>query len=116
MATENQGIPPLKSQFEDDADMAELLEEFVSTLSERITSISAAFQTGEHATLRTLIHQLKGAGGGYGYPLISERAADAERLLITHAGSHQALSIARPEIERLLQACSAAIRGYTRAA
>jgi HPt (histidine-containing phosphotransfer) domain-containing protein len=116
MATENQGIPPLKSQFEDDADMAELLEEFVSTLSDRITSITTAIQAGEHATLRTLVHQLKGAGGGYGYPTISERAADAERLLISHAGSHHAISIAKPEIERLLQACNAAIRGYTRAA
>jgi HPt (histidine-containing phosphotransfer) domain-containing protein len=33
------------------------------------------------ADLRRAVHQLKGAGGGYGFPVITDQAATAEKLI-----------------------------------
>jgi HPt (histidine-containing phosphotransfer) domain-containing protein len=37
------------------------------------------------AALRQAVHQLKGAGGGYGFPQITERAAQAEEQIKAQA-------------------------------
>lgn len=69
---------PLLSRFRDDHDFRELLEEFVGSAHERRTSLEAAFAEGSTRELGRLAHQVKGAGGGYGFDLLSEVAARLE--------------------------------------
>jgi len=51
---------------------------FVSRLPERVSALVSLAQAGEIEELRRLIHQLKGAGTGYGFPQITRIAASAE--------------------------------------
>ncbi|MCC5870178.1 MAG: response regulator, partial [Gammaproteobacteria bacterium] len=67
------------SEFADDPDMQPLLAEFVGELPERISHLNVLAAACEYSELGRLAHQLKGAGGGYGYPAITEAAALLER-------------------------------------
>lgn len=70
---------PLRSQLlADDPDMRDIVEEFVDNLSSRFANLKSAHEKLEWEQLRTLAHQLKGAGGSYGYPDISRLGAMME--------------------------------------
>jgi len=74
---DNEG--PLLSDFAGDADMVELIELFVDELPQRAQQLNQAFQAQDWNTMATLAHQLKGAGGGYGFPQITEAAFHVEQ-------------------------------------
>lgn len=69
----------LKSTFAHDADMEEPIQEFVSRLPRRVASLNSHMNQCDLPRLREELHQIKGAGGGYGFNPISRLAADAER-------------------------------------
>ena len=75
-------MDPIRSSFEDDPDMVEIVGEFVADAGCRADELEAHLQAGDLALLRTLAHQLKGSGGGYGFDPITERAADLEASLL----------------------------------
>ena len=62
----------------EDPDLHDIIEEFVDGLSDRIVHLKQAFDELDWSQLRTLAHRLKGAGGSYGYPEISQLAARME--------------------------------------
>lgn len=68
---------PLVSELADDPDMLELLELFLGELPDRMSALAEALDAQDTETVTRLAHQLKGAGGGYGYPKITD---DAKRL------------------------------------
>lgn len=74
-------IEPLKSEFAADPDMAELVQEFIAELPARVDSVVSAYKEYRAADLQRISHQLKGAGGGYGFPTITDAAAKVEHLL-----------------------------------
>lgn len=80
-------MDPIRSQYEDDPDMLELVQEFAAELPDRIRSLEDTLEGGELAELQRLAHQLKGAGGGYGFPRITEVAAALEEALKAQAGT-----------------------------
>ncbi len=98
---------PVISSFADDPDMAELVSLFVDELPDRIAALTRAYETGEAAALKRLAHQLKGAGTGYGFAGISERAGVLEGRLISLASADEAEAVQRvkPELDRLLDLC-----------
>lgn len=69
---------PIRSVFADDEDFAELLEMFVGSISEKSTELQSALQQRDFETIRVISHQLKGAGGGYGFAGLTEVAALVE--------------------------------------
>jgi HPt (histidine-containing phosphotransfer) domain-containing protein len=69
---------PVFSEYSHDEDFQELIEMFVGSMSEKIVQINEALSTGNHDRLKTYAHQLKGSGAGYGYPRLSEIAAELE--------------------------------------
>lgn len=69
---------PIYSAFADDSDFRELLEEFAAALPKRRDGLQAAYRAGAFDELRSRAHQLKGAGGGFGFPQLSELAAELE--------------------------------------
>ena len=74
-------MEPIRSSYEDDPDMMEIVREFASDASRRAEELEEYLQSGDLSSLRTLAHQLKGAGGGYGFDAITDRAGELERSL-----------------------------------
>ncbi len=66
------------SEYADDADLMVLIDEFVAGLEEDIESMRKVLKNGDHEGLRRLAHQMKGAGGSYGYPMLTEVAKTLE--------------------------------------
>lgn len=71
----------IRSAYENDPDMLEIVREFAGELPARIAKLEAHLAANELRELQTLAHQLKGAGGGYGFPQITELAASLESAL-----------------------------------
>ncbi|MFM1830863.1 MAG: hypothetical protein RLZZ558_1203 [Planctomycetota bacterium] len=72
---------PLRSAFCDDVEMRPVLEMFLGEIPTRIQTLHEAVQSRDLPRLRRIVHQLKGAGGGYGFPQISESAQKLENCL-----------------------------------
>ena len=90
------------SEFADDAEMVELIELFVADLADRVEQIQAAFGASDNESLRSIAHQLKGAGGGYGFPTITDRAAAVERQVLAGPDDPESLSRA---VKDLIELC-----------
>src|SRR5262245_9505537 len=71
-------IAPVRSDFAADPAYRDILVLFADALPERRKSMIEAFRSGNLNELRTLAHQLKGAGGGFGFLGLTELAADLE--------------------------------------
>ena len=78
MSTPENNDTPLTSTFAGDPDMMELVEFFVQQMPSRIDALRASVDIGSIDELKSLAHQLKGAGGSYGFPLITESARRLE--------------------------------------
>lgn len=72
-------LPAVRSQYADDPDFAELIEFFVDAIPERREYLETEFSRGNLEQVRVTAHQLKGAGGGYGFDELSVLAADLEQ-------------------------------------
>jgi signal transduction histidine kinase/DNA-binding response OmpR family regulator len=72
---------PLKSTFVAEPRVRKLLERFVARLPERVSAMESLLNKQSLEELRHALHQLKGAGGGYGFSTISDRAGQAEKLI-----------------------------------
>ena len=75
---DNETLTPVYSDFSEDPDYSELLNFFVNALPERFARLLKLQETGEIELLKELAHQLKGAGGGYGFPGLTEAARELE--------------------------------------
>ncbi len=74
-------MDPIRSIYEDDPDMLEIVREFAEQLPGRADSVEQLLSGGEKEDLQRLAHQLKGAGGGYGFAAVTEVAASLEQAL-----------------------------------
>ncbi len=71
---------PIISELSGDADLIDIIEEFVAELPRRLDAMISAYEGENFAELRQLAHQLKGAAGGYGFPMITRSAYELERI------------------------------------
>ena len=71
-------MEPIRSEYESDPDMLELVQEFAGELPDRAATLERLLAESQLEELQRLAHQLKGAGGGYGFPRITEVAASLE--------------------------------------
>ena len=92
---------PLVSELADDPDMLELLELFLGELPDRLDALAQALDAHDAETVTRLAHQLKGAGGGYGYPKITD---DAKRLECA-ARDEEPIAQLRAHYDALAQTC-----------
>ena len=74
-------MDPIRSIYENDPDMLEIVREFAAELPARANELEGTLSSGDLKALKTLAHQLKGAGGGYGFDPITETAAGLEHAL-----------------------------------
>src|SRR5262249_51518725 len=68
-----------RSELADDPDMREIIEQYVSRLPEQIAKMRELLNRSDLENLGRLAHQLKGSGGGYGFPQLTALAAAANR-------------------------------------
>jgi signal transduction histidine kinase/DNA-binding response OmpR family regulator len=66
------------STMNDQPRMKQILKEFVEGLPEEVTKMQRLWDAQDLASLRRVVHQLRGSGGGYGFNSISELATYAE--------------------------------------
>ena len=99
-------VDMLHSDFADDPDMAELIDAFVDGLATTIAGIEAALASGRLDELARLAHQVKGAGGSYGFPSLT----DAARAVEADVRSGAAADALEAKVEHLAALCRAAIR------
>lgn len=86
--------------------MAELVEEFVTRLPERVNDVVNAFTGRRGSDLKRMAHQLKGAGGGYGFPTITDAASKVESGLVqAGAADEAAIKSVEAEIRALVEIC-----------
>lgn len=71
----------------DDPDMLDLVAEFVNGLPARIADLRQAYARLDWDALTRLAHQLKGAGGSYGYPDLSRLGALMEADFRAHSAT-----------------------------
>jgi signal transduction histidine kinase/DNA-binding NarL/FixJ family response regulator len=76
----------LKSEFSGDDEMKEVLSEFVAGLPSQVKKLGELLDTQNMDELRRAVHQIKGAGGGYGFPTMTQTAAAAEQSIKSSAG------------------------------
>lgn len=79
---------PIKSLFADDPDLADLVPGFIKGLQKVENNIRDAFDHQDWDVLDDLFHQLKGSGGGIGFPIITEIAGEIG-ILIKHKDANK---------------------------
>ena len=84
-----------------------LLDKFISRLPERVAGMSRLLQEQNLLELERAVHQLKGAGHGYGFTGITEIAARAEQRIRAKAD----LAAVKAEVEELIRLIRS-VQGY----
>jgi PAS domain S-box-containing protein len=98
---------PIKSSFADNPRMMKIVPEFVQGLPDEVRKMTDSLQRNDLAALKTVVHQLRGASGGYGFEPVTEPATRAEDSI--KAGA--ALETIAAEIKSLIEVVSR-IEGY----
>ncbi|MEO0483316.1 MAG: Hpt domain-containing protein [Planctomycetota bacterium] len=101
------GDEPLKSEFGHDPEMLDLIELFVGELSERVSKLQEAWESGELEYVRMEAHRLKGAAPGYGFSPIGQVAGRLEHALTEASDTALTARVeaASEDFERLVNLC-----------
>jgi signal transduction histidine kinase/CheY-like chemotaxis protein len=75
--------PVISQLLEDNPNLGEMVDGFVERLPETLDNIRHAMQQPDWRELKELVHQIKGTGGLYGYPGITDIAARLEFQIIS---------------------------------
>ncbi len=92
----------IQSQFATDPDMMGIIDGFVARLPDTLAAMAETLANNAHDELRRLAHQLKGAGGGYGYPSLTDKARALEDA--AKAADVEAARLALNELQALTRA------------
>ena len=98
---------PLYSSLGGDADFAPLLAWFVEELPSRIATFEEQLAAGDWDGLRQAAHQLKGAGGSYGFAPITPAAGRLEAAVVQREPEEEI----RAAVEALVDLCRRACAG-----
>jgi HPt (histidine-containing phosphotransfer) domain-containing protein len=125
---EDRGLPMLEkeptmedasmivSEYIDDPDMGDMIHDFVGRLPEQLAAMRDALAEVRYEDLRRLAHTLKGSGGSYGYPALTETAAIIENAAkIQDRGNALAtIEVLANIIQAVQRGCEAVISGVSR--
>ena len=111
MSTNSQAAIPEKlvsALLVDDQDVVDLVAGFVEGLSRRLNEFRLAFEQHDWGSLASLAHQLKGAGGSYGYGDLSRLAKTMEDAFQAHSAGQFEEWMA--QFEKLIAAARAGLQ------
>ncbi len=101
------GIIPVDAEWTDDPELARILADFVESLPSKMTAMRLALDNNYYEEVRRIAHQLKGTGGGYGYPALTESARGLE-----NAARAECRQTARAALVQLSTLCQAVKAGH----
>lgn len=81
---------------EDDFGIAEILPQYFALCRRDLLNLQSALERNDFEQIRVLGHNLKGSGGAYGFPELSEIG-----LALETSGKRHDREIAKAEVERL---------------
>jgi HPt (histidine-containing phosphotransfer) domain-containing protein len=82
-----------------DPEMVEVVQEFLFELPLRLGQLQEALETRDWQSLTRYAHQLKGAGGSYGFPQLTPLAERLERM----AKGQEPESLIGPTLDELVE-------------
>ena len=93
---------PLRSEFADDPEFAVILMPYVAGAEDKIRALRAAATSlpADREPVTALAHQIKGSAGGYGFPQVTEAAADL--LSAARGGTDDEVAVAFDRLLTLL--------------
>lgn len=77
---ESCAYPSVKVKFEDNPEYLRLVSLFLEGLPKRLEELNVAIRNGDLAKIKFVTHTLKGMGGGFGFPEITELATAINEL------------------------------------
>lgn len=86
---------PLFSAFVDDPSMVEMIDAFVSEMPGRVREIEDALAKEDRKALEQAARVLKGKGSCFGFEIITEAAAELEKLLVADSSKEKVETQAR---------------------
>ncbi|MDP6634114.1 MAG: response regulator [Phycisphaerae bacterium] len=101
----------VESQWIDDPELAGILDDFVEGLPGKVAAMREALANNCFDEVRRIAHQLKGAGGGYGYPALTESARGLENA--AQARCPETALLALVQLGTLCQAVQAGHKAHT---
>ncbi len=102
--TPTEGV--LYSSLAFDADLAPLVDMFVSDLPDRVELLLDCLQASNFEGIRRLAHQMSGAAGSYGFPEITAEAAALEDTVTKGAAEEEVAAGVNALIDLLRRARS----------
>ncbi|MBI9060313.1 MAG: response regulator [Labilibaculum sp.] len=105
LATEQSDNYFLISELADDPELHEVVEIFLKDIPSQLQSIFEAVDNAEMDKLEHLIHTIKGASGSAGFPVIMEKAAEVEQLVLK--GELESLQSSVDELTQLCRRATA---------
>jgi len=101
--------PALVSTMQEEPSVQKLLTRFIARLPDRVALLQSLMRQQDIESLQTAVHQLRGAAGGYGFPMLTERAGVVEKKI--RAG--EALDAIQNDIASLVELVRR-VEGYDR--
>ena len=95
------------SQYVDDPDIMPILGGYVERLGAQVDEMRAALGDARFEDLHRLAHKMKGSGGNYGYPMLTDAAKNLE-----DAAKAQDLQSAGEALHKVALLCQAIEKGY----
>jgi HPt (histidine-containing phosphotransfer) domain-containing protein len=102
-------IEPLKSEYANDPELAELVEMFVEGLPSHVARLTSAMADGDIESLKSLAHQLKGSAGGYGFPAITDSVRELEAAIF----AADSITDVEEQLRVLTDLCERAVRSVS---
>jgi HPt (histidine-containing phosphotransfer) domain-containing protein len=97
----------LVSQFADDPEISQILGEFVTRLADQLNAMRQAVAGSRYEELHRLAHRLKGAGGCYGYPSLTDACT-----ALDEAAKQQDAASLREAVDQMAELIHAIQKGY----
>ncbi|MCE7974384.1 MAG: Hpt domain-containing protein [Leptolyngbya sp. PLA1] len=101
---------PLRSQLANDPDMQELIGLFIEELPERLRAIECALAERRADDVKRVAHQLRGACGGYGFPVLGVAAGKVEDAVRAMPSPEANLADVKAGVEELVDLCRRVVR------
>jgi HPt (histidine-containing phosphotransfer) domain-containing protein len=98
MGSENRGGGPKPHEEEEDFGLSEILPQYFDLCRRDLLHLKAALSENDFERVRVLGHNLKGSGGAYGFPVLTEIGESLET-----SGKSQDKLLAKSATERLAE-------------
>jgi PAS domain S-box-containing protein len=95
------------SLYVDDPDIVSILDGYIERLSGQVDDMRAALANAQFVDLQRLAHRMKGSGGNYGYPMLTDAAKELE-----NAAKVCDVKLAAGALHQVAVLCQAIQKGY----